>query len=318
MPAALYSPHLEEVQIAQEAAWGDAAAPTIGMAGITSCRMTPNVNTSQIVDKRASTMPAYIASVNNLSGEVDMSGIVTYTQVQYLLNAMFALDAATPFTYIAALAPAAPVTNNILYGQSGLCYAMSGAVMDKLTFHGDTNGPLTFDAHWFGKVPVALARVALTPPAVIAALGGQTKLYIDPIATAHGTTELTLTAFSFDFEMTNSRAPVWHLGTLNPDNYKHGKWGGSLRLVVEMTAATKAYLTAILAATVEPVGYNIRLMAAGGGTTNLTMDFSGHLLEAPIMFTDQDGVTTAELTFSPAYSSQAAMLSCYKFSNVAS
>ena len=318
MPAALYSPHLEEVQISQEANWGDAAAPTIGMAGITSCKMTPKVETAQIPDKRASTMPAYIAAVNRLSGEVDMSGIVTYTQVQYLLNAMFATDAATPFTYIAALAPAAPATNNILYGQSGLCYAMSGAVMDKLTFHGDTNGPLTFDAHWFGKVPVALARVALTPPAVIAALGGQTKLYIDPIATAHGTTELTLTAFSFDFEILNSRAPVWHLGTLNPDNYKHGKWGGGLKLVVEMTAATKAYLTAILAATVEPVGYNVRLMAAGGGTTNLTMDFSGHLLASPIMFTDKEGVTTAELTFSPAYSAQAAMLSCYKFSNVAS
>jgi hypothetical protein len=41
MPAALYSPHLEEVQISQEANWGDAAAPTIGMAGITSCKMTP-------------------------------------------------------------------------------------------------------------------------------------------------------------------------------------------------------------------------------------------------------------------------------------
>jgi hypothetical protein len=43
MPAALYNEFLEEVQIAQEAAWGDAAAPTIGLAGITSCKMTPKV-----------------------------------------------------------------------------------------------------------------------------------------------------------------------------------------------------------------------------------------------------------------------------------
>jgi hypothetical protein len=317
MPAALYSPHLEEVQISQEAAWGDAAAPTVALGGITSCKMTPKIEAAQIKDKRASTMPAYINSVNRLSGEVDMSGIVTYTQVQYLLNAMFAVDAATPFTYIAALAPAAPQSLNILYGQSGLCYAMAGAVCDKLTFHGDTNGPLTFDAHFFGKAPVALARVALTIPTLITALGGQTKLYIDPIATAHGTTELTLTAFSFDFEMLNSRAPVWHLGTLNPDNFKNGQWGGSLKLVVEMTAATKAYLTAALANTATATGYNVRLMAAGAGTSNLTMDFSGDLLETPIMFTDQDGVTTAELMFSPTYSAQAAMLSCFKFSNVA-
>lgn len=317
MPAALYNPFLEEVQIAQEAAFGDAAAPTIGLAGITSCKMTPKVETQQIIDKRASSMPAYIATVNRLGGEVDMSGIVTYTQVQYLLNAMFAADAATPFTYIAALTPAAPTTNNILYGQPNLCYAMSGAVMDKLTFKGDSNGPLTFDAHWFGKVPVALARVALTPPTPIIALGGQTKLYIDPIATAHGTTELTLTGYSFEFAMQNSRKPQWHLGTLNPDNYSHGKWGGGLKLVLEMTAATKAYLTAILAAVVEPVGYNIRLMAAGSGTSNLTMDFSGHLLVAPVMFTDQDGVTTLEANFAPAYSAQAGQLTCFKFSNVA-
>lgn len=317
MPAALYSPHLEEVQIAQEAAWGDAAVPTIALGHVTSCKITPKIEASQIPDKRASTMPAYVAAVNRISGDVELSGVVTYTQVQYLLNAMFAVDAATPFTYIAALAPAAPQTLNILYGQSGLCYSVAGAVCDKLTLHGDTNGPLTYDAHFFGKAPVADVREALTIPASIIALGGQTKLYIDPIATAHGTTELTLTAFSFDFEMLNSRAPVWHMGTLNPDNYKHGKWGGSLKLVVEMTAATKAYLTAALAATAEPVGYNVRLMAAGSGTTNLTMDFSGHLLETPIMFTDQDGVTTAELMFSPAYSAQAAMLSCFKFSNVA-
>jgi len=317
MPAALYSPHLEEVQIGGEANWGDAAAPDIGLAGITSCQMRLVPNITQIMDKRATTMPAYIAAVNRLAGEVDMSGVVTYTQFQYFLDAMFAEDDATPFTYIAALAPAAPKTFNILYGQAGLCYAMSGAVMDKLSIHGDTNGPLTFDAHYFGKAPVALARVALVPPTPIIAMGGQTSLHIDPITTAHGTTELTLTAFSFDFNMVNTRSPVWHLGTLNPDNFKNGKWGGNLKIVAEMTAATQAYLTAILAATVSPVGYNIRIAADGAGTAQLDMDFSGHLLEAPVMFTDKDGVTTAELNFSPAYSAEASMLSCYKFNLVA-
>ena len=318
MPAALYNPTLEEVQFAQEAAWGDAAAPTIPLAGVTSCKITPKIESSQIVDKRASTMPAYIAAVNRIGGEADLSGVVTYTQVQYLLNAMFTADAATPFTYIAALTPATPTTWNLLYGQSGLCYAMSGAVMDKLVIKGDTNGPLTFDAHFQGKAPVALARVALDEPSVIVAMGGQTKLYVDPIATAHGTTEWPLTGLSFELTIQNDRHPVYHLGTLNPDNFANGKWGGGLHIVAEMTALSKALLTSALAATVEPVGYNVRLIAAGSGTSNLTMDFSGQLLTAPIMFTDQDGVTTAELDFAPSYSAQAAMLSCFKFSNVAS
>lgn len=317
MPAALYNPTLEEVQFAPEAAWGDAAVPTIALGGVTNCKITPKIESSQIVDKRASTMPAYIAAVNRLGGEADMSGVVTYTQVQYLLNAMFTADAATPFTYIAALAPAAPTTWNLLYGQAGLCYSMAGSVMDKLVFKGDTNGPLTYDAHFEGKAPVADVREALTIPALIVAMGGQTTLYIDPIATAHGTTPLALTGMSFELTIQNDRHVVHHLGTMNPDNFANGKWGGGLHIVAEMTAATKAYLTAALAATVEPVGYNVRLMAAGGGTTNLTMDFSGQLLTAPVMFTDQDGVTTAELDFAPSYSAQAAMLSCFKFSNVA-
>lgn len=318
MPAAVFNRFLEEVQIAQEATFGDAAAPTIGLAGITDVVMTPHVDAIQIKDKRASSMPAYIAGVQKIWGEATVSGVVTYTQIQYFLNAMFTADASTPFTYIAALTPAAPTTFNLLYGQPSLCYAMAGALMDRLAFHYESGAPITFDAHFQGKLPVALARVALTPPTPILAMGAHTVLSIDPIATAHGTTPLALTAFKCDAEITNSRHVTFHTGTLNPDNYGHGQWGGSLKLTVEATVATKAYLTAILAATVEPVGYNIRLSATGGGTSNLTLDFSGQLCESPVLFTDQEGVTTFEMTFLPVYSAQAAMLSCWKLSNVAS
>ena len=104
MTAALYTPNLDEIQIAQEAVWGDAAAPTIGLAGITSCLITPHDDAVQILDKRASTMPAYIAAFGRRWCEIDIAGIVTYTQFQYFLNAMFTVDAGTPFSYLAALA----------------------------------------------------------------------------------------------------------------------------------------------------------------------------------------------------------------------
>ena len=318
MPAALYTPNLEEIQIAQEAAWGDAAAPSIGLAGITSCRIMVHDGALQILDKRASTMPAYIAAFGRFWSEIDISGIVTYTQFQYFLNAMFTIDAATPFAYLAALAPAAPQSLNFMWGQSGLSYGVSGAICDRLVIKGDTNGPLTFDAHFTGKYPVALARVALTPPTPLIVMGYQTVLSIDPIATAHGSTPLALTAFTYEMAIENSRHLTWHLGTQNPDNFVNGLWGGGLRISAEMTAAVKAYLTAILAATVEPVGYNIRLASTGPGTAVLTQDFAGQLLEAPSLFTESEGVTTAELNYAPVYSAQAAILSCWKFSLVAS
>jgi len=315
MPPALYHPTLEEVQIGIEAAWGDAAVPSVALGGVTECHVVPKIEASQITDKRASTMPAYIAAVNRLSGEATMSGIVTYTQIKYFLDAMFTTDAATPFAYLAALAPAVPATWNLLYGQSGLCYSMAGALMDKLVIRGDTNGPLTYEAHFNGKAPVADAREVLSIPALIIAMGGHVVLSIDAATVAHGTTPLALTGLSFEMAIENSRHPVHHLGTLNPDNYAHGKWGGSLHLVAEMTAATKAYLTAALANTIEPDSYNVRLAATGSGTSALTMDFSGHLLASPELFTEDEGVTTATLDFSPAYDSSP--LSCWKFNVVA-
>lgn len=318
MPAAVFNRFLEEVQIAQEAAWGDAATPTIGLAGITEVQMIPHVEQTQILDKRGSSMPTYIAAVTKIWGEATVRGILTYTQAQYLLNAMFAVDASTPFTYIAALTPAAPATWNLLYGQPSLCYSMAGALADRLVLTYDAMGPIEFEQHFVGKLPVADVREALTPPTPIIALGAHTVLSIDPIATAHGTTPLTLTGFKAVAEISNSRHVTHHMATLNPDNYAHGQWGGSLDLTVEATTATKAYLTAILAATADPIGHNIRLNSTGSGTSNLTLDFSGHLMEAPVMFTDQDEVTTFELKYKPAYSAQAGMLSCWKVSNVAS
>ena len=317
MAAALYTPNLEEIQIAQEATWGDAAAPTIGLAGITSCVITPHDAAVQILDKRASTMPAYIAAFGRRWCEIDIAGIVTYTQFQYFLNAMFTIDAGTPFTYLAALAPAAPQSLNFMWGQSGLSYGVSGAICDRLMIHGDTNGPLTFTAHFTGKYPVALARVALTPPTPVIVMGYETTLAIDTIATAHGTTPLALTAFSYDMTIENSRQLTFHLATQNPDNFVNGLWGGGLILEAEMTAATKAYLTAILAATVEPVGYNIRFDSDGPATAALTQDFAGQLLDTPVLFTENEGVTTARLIYAPVYSAQAAILSCWKFNLVA-
>lgn len=318
MPAALYQRYLEEVQIAQEAAWGDAAAPTIGLAGITDVVMTPHQDAILIKDKRANSMPGHVAAVQKIWGEATVSGIVTYTQIQYFLNAMFTADAATPFTYIAALTPAAPTTFNLLYGQPSLCYAMAGAVMDSLTFKYEAMSPITFEAHFTGKMPVALARVALTPPTPIVALGAHTVLSIDTIATAHGTTPLALTGFKAEAALTNTRHVTHHMGTLNPDNFAHGQWGGTMKLAVEATAATKAYLTSVLAATADPIGHNVRLNSTGSGTSNLTLDFSGYLLDAPVLFTDEEGVTTFELNYAAAYSAQAAQQTCWKASNVAS
>ena len=308
-----YMPALQDVQLGLEAAFGDAAAPTVQLVGITDCKITPKVEAAQIADKRGSTMPAYIATVNRLWGECKLSGILNYTHLRHWLDGIFDLDAGADPAYHAELVPAVdPKTYNIVSGQVGVCHGMPGAVMDSLTLSGTSNGPLTFDAHFVGTVPVTDTLAVIADPTVIVAMGSQVSLWIDDIAAAVGTTPITVTALSFDATITNGRTLVWHMGSTIPDNYHAGKWGGSLRLTVEMTAAMLAILDAALAATLTPGGYNIQLRATDSlATTVFTLKMAGHLLNPPVMYTDADGMTTAELEFIPAYSAAATMLTCW-------
>jgi hypothetical protein len=76
----------------------------------------------------------------------------------------------------------------------------------------------------------------------------------------------------------------------------------------------KAVLDAALdPLTPSPLSYAIRILATDFLTTStLSLDMGAHLLSAPILFTDTDGVTTAELEFTPVWSSEVAFNSCWQ------
>lgn len=308
-----YIPSLEKVQIGLEAAWSDAAAPTVQLVGITDCRITPKVESSQVPDKRGTTMPGYIATVNRVWAEAELGGLLTYLQIRYLLDGLFGIDATSPHTYLADL-DASPTLQsfNLVYGQPDITYGMAGGIMDRLNIKGNNNGPLTFQTHLAGKGSGTDTLEALTDPAVVVAMGNHVQLYIDPVAGPIGTTEVANTAFSFDANVTVDRKLVWHMGSLNPDSFRPGKWGGSLRLILEMTSAMQDILDAALAQTVSPGAYAVRIKATDSlATSILQLDMAGHLLAPPVLFTDADGVTTAEMEFAPVFSSDATFLSCW-------
>lgn len=163
-----------------------------------------------------------------------------------------------------------------------------------------------------GKGVVDDALEVLAPDDVVIAMGNHCVLYIDPVAGPIGTTPIAVTAFSFEWAPTVDRKLTWHLGALNPDNFRHGKWGGSLRLVLEMTSDMQDILDAALAQEISPGAYAVRIEAVDSLTTSiLTLDMAGHLLALPVMFTDAEGVTTFEMNLAPVYSSDATFLSCW-------
>ena len=258
-------------------------------------------------------MPAYIASVNKLSGEAEVSGVVCYSHFRHWLDALFGIDATPPYTYLADLDAAVAIRSFLLcHGQEDVTYSMGGAILDSLRIQGPTNGPLTFTAHLMGKGVTDDILEVLTDDAVVLAMGHHCQLYLDPIGGPIGNTEILNTAFSFEANITVDRKLVWHLGSLNPNSFRHGKWGGSLRLVLEMTSAMQDILDAALAQTVSPGAYAVRIKATDSlATSILTLDMAGHLLAAPVLFTDNDGVSTVELDLTPVFSSDATFLSCW-------
>jgi hypothetical protein len=309
----VYIPALEKVQMGLEAVWGDLAAPTVQLVGVTDCKITPKVESTQIADKRGTTMPAFIAVVNRVWGEANVSGVICYAQFRHWLDAMFGIDAAAPYTYLADLdADAALRSFNLCYGQPDVTYSMGGAILDKLAIAGTTNGALTYNAHLLGKGVVGDTLEVLEDDDVVVAHGCHIALWIDPIAGPIGTTPVLATAFSFDANIACDRQLLWHLGSLNPDSIRHGKWGGNLRLSLQMTSDMQDILDAALGQEISPGAYAVRLRATDKLTTSvLTLDFAGHLLPAPTLYTENGGVITAEMDLTPVFSDDATFLSCW-------
>ena len=311
-----YIPSQEKVQIGLEAAYGDLAAPTVQLVGITDCKINPKPEGSQIMDKRGTTMPAYISTIDRLSADANVSGVVCYGHFNHWLDCMFGIDATNPHAYLAELDPTTTIRSLLLlHGQPDVTYSMGGAIVDRLTIQGSTNGPLTFTAHLLGKGSVPdVIEGALTDDDVVVAMGHHCAFWIDPIAVAVGTTPVLVTGFTFQADIIVDRKLVWHMGALNPDNFRHGKWIGSkLKLSLEMTSDMQDILDEIMAEEVSPHGYVVRIRATDSlATSILTLDFAGEALAAPQLYTYSDGIVTLELDLVAKFGSEASFLSCWK------
>jgi len=229
-----------------------------------------------------------------------------YKQFKYWLDGMFGTDSsASPHDYLAELVPTtAHQTFNLIYGQTGLTYRVNGCIIDTINIQGAINGPVTYDLHLMGKAAqTGSFSVISDDTSVVVAMGSHAKVYVDAAAGTMGATEITTTGFSFNANITCDRKLAWHLGGgLVPDGFREGKWGGSLKLTMEMTAAMKVIMDAALLQGTSPASKLVEVKLTDTLTTSvLQLRHSGHLLAAPSHFTDTDGVTTVEMTFVPVY-----------------
>lgn len=128
-------------------------------------------------------------------------------------------------------------------------------------------------------------------------------LAIDAWAGTMGNTAIATSAFSWELTINANRQYRSYLGGCTPAAWNDQKWGGQLKLSLELNTTTDDYLTAMLAATNTILERQIEISYTNGTDDLLEVQFAGHTMSAPQLFQDRNGVLSYDLVFDGVYNS---------------
>ena len=311
------------VQLGQETVWGCDVAQTIKLMTIDNFQITPIERSVQIGERRGSLAPAHADIRTIEEATATMSGLINYDDVVWFLDGAFgeatsdeagyATDAAATITrtYKAPLVTydtdlEAVPSFTLCEGEADTlanAYSIVGATLNSFGFTFEDGAAGLFSASYIGKQAVADDLDVVADRETVVAMGDHVSLWIDPASDPAGTTAISALAYRVELNVNLNRTLNRHLGSVLPSGYKDNKWDGTLNLVLEMTSVSRAYLDAALSGA-SALAKTIRVKASTGssGTAkHLQIDFTGVLLEAPVVHTDADGIVTVELAFSGQY-----------------
>ena len=304
---------LQEVQAGLEPAsdaYGAEAAPTRKLAAETAFTITPQIEYAFLPALRGDLAPAPQRVVSRKWGQVTEEGWMSYEDVPYLQSALFKYDSANAasdsptsdgvWTHTAPLVASDIATKALnqtfVYGDGTDVFSLTGCVLQTLTIRGEDGAAATYTAEYFGKTLATDALdsdVSDSDRSQTIMMGDHVTMYIDPGSDAV-TTAVSDVAFSFELVINTNRKPIYHLGELSPTGYREDKWSGTLSVILESNATTRAYVSDILADTAAPTDKNFRFKFTSG-TLYWQFDFGG-IMMPPEIFTDEDGVTSWSFT----------------------
>ena len=314
-----------EWQFFEETTWGTSGTATKRLLGITEGNLTPKVPTKVIRQIRGSRGPGSLAARESTAGEGSVKGVATYEHINYWLENLLGKITPTgagPYVRAGAapLAAAfAPRLMTLFKGDTDGVYKLEGALVDGFTLEceqSESDSEATFEVKLLGKdVVTGTLAAALSDDSLTPIMAADWSIWIDPIATAPGTTQVQTTIRKLALKLSAGRVLKPYLGSLAPGGWEQPGFASdkqSLALTMEFNATSKAYLDALLGASTAPK--NIRLKALNG-TNIMQFDLGCVAKDAPELFNDADGVKTLEIEYNVLESSQAAMLNWLKYSN---
>ena len=298
------------VQLGQESAWGTAVAATAWLMGVTD-RSFELVDENYQSEESGHLAPSpLVAQVKqSVAGSVSLD--LTYEDILFLLEGAFGAatpSGADPYTWAYAApygtAPS-PQPFTIEYGDpdSGDAYKVAGAIFDHFAISGDIDGDGIWQASAdiLGKSKATVTMASLNARAVELIRMADTALYIDAWGGTIGSTQVSSELKSFALDVSPNYHLKWFDGDINPGDYGHRKWAGTLAIVAEFATTHKAIIDALLSSG-GPQQRQIRIKATSG-SHSATIDFAGSLLGGYTLYEDLDGNLGVSLEWTGTYNS---------------
>jgi len=313
----VYVPALDCVQLGTEdfAAWGTPVDPTVQLGLISDATIEPEIDVETLADLRGSLAPGYVAVLNAHRGGASVSGTCTYEDLPYWFDSLLMQatpSGGNPYTrlYNGQLDPTALTPNKtvrrlytFIRGQANKVQRLSGAIVNELSIKMEANKPWTYTAKLIGKDVAGSALkslgAALLTRGQTPIHSNSTQLFVNNITTDHiGDTEITTLWFSAELSIKNVAGLVNGMGSLTPKIYTDAKAEATLKIKADVNADSAAWMTAILATSVEQ--RKVRIVATSGANV-VTLDFAGSFSGSPKLDADQDGVSALEFELDAIY-----------------
>jgi hypothetical protein len=184
-------------------------------------------------------------------------------------------------------------------------WELEGGLVSNIKLAGEVGEDtfVTFESEWIGEtlVPSTITG-SLSPRAFTAIPANGMRLYADAIAGTIGSTELTNTLISWEWNFeTGVHLKKFGSATLTPDTFGYGPPNATLSLTVEYNANGDTLVDNYLAGTEQL----FRVSGAGASSTALSVDLAGIPAGEPVLWGDRDGNTTVTLEYTAMYDSGA-------------
>ena len=308
---------LNTLQRAAQSSFGTAVTTaTAKLQNVSSFSLSPDLKTRKLERLIGSLAPAHATALDaygsNATFEVSDE---SFEDVNYWLDSMF--SAATPAgggpytrAYAAPLTAAAtPKFMTLQYGQtlSGIksVWQMQDASLTTLSVSGANNmGVQVGGSLVGGKVVEGSLQTLSDRTGTTRMTGCMAGLKIDTWAGTMGTTAVTTSAFSWEVTWNANREYRGYLGDCVPTAWDDQRWGGQLKLSLELNGTTDDYLASIFATSNAILEHQIQILyKTGSGATEriFKIQFAGHTMSAPQLFQDRNGIVTYDLVYDGVY-----------------